>query len=94
MIFEPKKGGSFFDPPPNPPPHLRQNLKTVGFKWGVLGGSGRKAHWGMCTLDKKMILKRVQLTIQPLGVGYTNRLKKAQDGGGMWRFPLYMPAWL
>ena len=36
MIFDPKKGGSFFEPPP--PPHLPQNLKKVGFKWG--GGSG------------------------------------------------------
>ena len=92
MIFDPKKGGSFFDrtptPPPHPAPHLRQNLKKVGFKWGgFLGGSAPKTHWGMCLMDKIMILQGVKLTIQPLGVGYANRPKKAQNGGVCGVFP-------
>ena len=79
MIFDPKKGGSFLPPPP---PHLPQNLKKVGFKWGgVLGGSGPKTHWGMRLLDKIMILQGVKLTIQPLGVGYANSFQKGQNGG-------------
>ena len=84
MIFDPKKrGGHFFDifDPPPTPPHLPQNLKKVGFKWGGLGGSGPKTHWGMRLLDKIMILQGVKLTIQPLGVGYANRPKKAKMGG-------------
>ena len=40
-----------------------------------------------------MFLQGVKLTIQPLGVGYANRPKKAPNGG-MWRFPLYTIAWL
>ena len=72
--------GSIVDPPPHP--HLPQNLKRVGFKWGGSGGkSGPKTHWGMRLLDKIMILQGVKLTIQPLGVGYANRPKKAQNGG-------------
>ena len=55
---------------------------------GVWGGSGPKTHWGMRLLDKIMILQGVKLTIQPHGVGYANRPKKAKMGGGMWRFPL------
>ena len=74
MIFDPKKGGSFLTPPP-------QKFQKVGFKWGVLGGSGPKTHWGMRFLDKIMILQGVKQTIQPLGVGYANRPKKAQNGG-------------
>ena len=75
-------GGSFFDPPPPPPPPpLPQNLKKVGFKWGGSGGSGPKTHWGMRLLDKIMILQGVKPTIQPLGVGYVNRPKKAKMGG-------------
>ena len=59
----------------------------MGFKWGGgLGGSGPKTHWGMRLLDKIMILQGVKLTIEPLGVGYANRPKKAKMGG-MWRFP-------
>ena len=84
MIFDPKKGGSFFDHPhpSSPPPHLPQNLKKVGFKWGGggLGGSGPKTHWGMRVLKKIMILQGVKQTIQPLGVGYANSPKKAQNG--------------
>ena len=38
-------------------------------------------HWGMRLLDKIMNLQGVKLTIQPLGVGYANRPKKAQKGG-------------
>ena len=91
MIFDPKKGGSIFDPSPQPPPppHLPQNLKKVGFKWGALGGSGPKSHWGMCLLDKIMILQGVKPTIQPLGVGYANRPKKAQNGGYVAFSPIY-----
>ena len=91
MIFNPKKGtvifSTFLTPPPTPPtppppPHLPQNLKKVGFKWGgSRGGSGPKTHWGMRLLDKIMILQGVKLTIQPLGVGYANRPKKAKMGG-------------
>ena len=61
LIFDPKKGASFFrhlDPPP--PPTLPQNLKKVGFKWG---GSGPKTHRGMCLLDQMMFLQGVRLTI-------------------------------
>ena len=84
VIFDPKKGGVIFlNPPPQPPPppHLPENLKKVGFKWGGLGGSGPKTHWGMRLLDKIMILQGVKLTIQPFGVGYANRPKKAKNGG-------------
>ena len=48
MIFDPKKGGVFFSTFLSPPPHLPQNLKKVGFKWGGLGGSGLKTHGRMC----------------------------------------------
>ena len=95
MIFHPKKGGViFFDiltpPLTPPPPHLPQNLKKVGFKWGGgSGGSGPKTHWGMRLLDKIMILQGVKLTIQPLGVGYANRLKKAKTGGYVAFSPIY-----
>ena len=84
MIFDPKKGGSFFAPPPLP-----QNLKKVGFKWGGVWGSGPKTHWGMRLLDKIMILQGVKLTIQPLGVGYANRPKKAKMGGYVAFSPIY-----
>ena len=50
------------------PPYLPQNLKKLSFAWGSLGGSGPKTHWGMCLLDKRMILQGGKLTIQPLGV--------------------------
>ena len=82
MIFGPKKwGGHFFDifdPPPTPPPPPLKSGFQVG---GVGGGSGPKTHWGMHLLDKIMILQGVELTIQPLGVGYANRPKKAKMGG-------------
>ena len=84
--FRPKKGGGHFL---TPPPHLPQNLKKVGFKWGGLGGSGPKTHWGMRLLDKIMILQGVKLTIEPLGVGYVNRPKKAQNGGYVAFSPIY-----
>ena len=94
MIFKKRGGGHFFDifEPPPPPPHtsLKTSKKWVSSGGGSVGGP----HWGMCLLDKIMILQGVKLTIQPLGVGYANRPKKAQNGGGMWRFPLYTPAWL
>ena len=81
MIFDPIKGG--FIPPP-PPPHLPQNLKKVTGRgdWVGGGGSGPKTRWGMCLLDKIMILQGVKLTIRALGVGYANGPEKAQNGGG------------
>ena len=40
-----------------------------------------------------MILQGVKLTIQPLGVGYANRPKKAQKGGVCGVFPfIRLPA--
>ena len=89
--FRPKKrGGSFFDPHPTPPtPPLPQNLKKVGFKWGGLGQSGPKTHWGMRLLDKIMILQGVKLTIQPLGVGYANSPKNAKIRGYVAFSPIY-----
>ena len=36
-----------------------------------------------------MILQGVKLTIQPLGVGYANRPKKAQMGGYVAFSPIY-----
>ena len=81
MIFDPKKGGSqFFYDIFDPPPSLRSSKKWVSSEGG-LGGSGPKTHWGMCLLNKIMILQRVKLTIRPLGVGYVNRPKKSQNGG-------------
>ena len=87
MIFDPKKGGVIFSTfltPPHPPPPK---------KWvssgGGLGGSGPKSHWGMRLLDKIMILQGVKLTIQPLGVGYANRPKKAKMGGYVAFSPIY-----
>ena len=76
------------DPPPTPPT-LLENLKKVGFKWGGLGGSGPKTHWGMHLLDKIMILQGVKLTIQPLGVGYANRPKKAKMAWYVAFSPIY-----
>ena len=48
MIFDPKKGGSFFPtfltpPHPHPPPH---RLQKVGFKWGGSGGVRTKNSLG------------------------------------------------
>ena len=94
LAWGPRRSPAAPPPPPSPHPHtFLKNLKKLGFKWGGLGESGPKTHWGMCLLDKMMILQGVKLTIQPLGVGYANRPKKAQNGGGG-RFPLYIPAWL
>ena len=91
MIFHPKKGGSFFDifdPPHTPPPPSKP--QKSGFQvGGGLGGSGPKTHWGMCLLNKIMILQGVKLTIQPLGVGYANRPKKAKMGGYVVFSPIY-----
>ena len=47
----------------------------------------------MRLLDKIMILQGVEPTIQPLGVGYVNRPKKAQNGGVCGVFP-YVLAYL
>ena len=90
MIFDPKKrGGHFFDifdPPPSPPSKPQKSGYQVG--GGGLGRCGPKTHWGMRLLDKIMILQGVK-QMRPLEVRYTNSPKKAQKGGGMWRFPLY-----
>ena len=85
MIFDPKRGGGHF----LTPPHLPQNLKKVGFKWGGGRGGGvwTKNSLGMRLSDKIMILQGVKVTIQPLGVGYANRPKKAQNGGVCGVFP-------
>ena len=83
MIFDPKNGGGhFLTPSPHPPtpPSLKTSKKWVS-SGGGLGGSGPKTHWGMRLLDKIMILQGVKPTIQPLGVGYANRPKKAKMGG-------------
>ena len=55
---------------------------------------GPKTHRGMRLLDKIMILQRVKPTNQPLGVGYANRPKKAQNGGYVAFSHIYGPAWL
>ena len=92
MIFDPKKKGgvifSTFLTPPHPPPPPSKPQKS-GFQvgGGGGGGSGPKTHWGMRLLDKIMILQGGKLTIQPLGVGYANRPKKAQNGGVCGVFP-------
>ena len=63
----------------------------MGFKWGKggggLGASTRKTHWGMCLLNKIMILQWVKQTFQPLEEGYANMPKKAQKGGVCGVFP-------
>ena len=90
LDFRPQKKGGH--PPRAPPPHLPQNLKKVGFKWGGGlggGGGGPKPHWAMRLLDKIMILQGVKLTIQPLGVGYANSPKKAKMGGYVAFSPIY-----
>ena len=70
------------------PPHLPQKLKKVGFKSMGGGGASRSGLiWGMRLLDKIINLQRVKLTIQPLGVGYSNGPKKAQNGGVCGVFP-------
>ena len=66
---------------PKPP---KSGLQVGG---GGLGGCELKTHWGMRLLDKMKVLQGVKLTIQPLGVGYANRPKKAQKGGVCGVFP-------
>ena len=91
MIFDPKKRGGrgfsdIFDPPTPPAPPSR--------KWvshgGGLGGSRPKTHWGMCLLDKIMILQGVKQTIHRLEEGYANRPK---NGGYVVFSPIRGPAW-
>ena len=77
MIFDPKKEGSLLTPLPT---SLEASKKWVS-SGGGLGGSGLESHYGMRVLDKIMILQGVKLTIQPLGVGYVNRPKKAKMAG-------------
>ena len=94
VIFDPKKGGviffGIFDPPPPTQPHppLKGSKKWVS-SGGGLGGSGPKTHSGMRLLDKTRILQGLKLTIQPLGVGYANRPKKAKMGVYVAFSPLY-----
>ena len=92
MIFHSKKrgGGHFFDifdTRPHPP-HLTENLKKVGFKWG---GPDQKLIGGCVCWTKKMImiLQKVKPTIQPLGVGYANSPKKAKMGAYVAFSPIY-----
>ena len=88
--FRPKKRGgwSFSDTNPPPTPPSLKSSKKVGFKWGEgILGVRTKTHWGMCLFDKIMILQGVKLTAQPLGVGYTNKPKNAQNGGVCGVFP-------
>ena len=89
MIFDPKKGGVVFSDILDPP-HPPLKAPKSGFQVGRgLGGSGPKTHWGMRLLDKIMILQGVKLKIQPLGVGYANRPKKAKMGGYVAFSPTY-----
>ena len=75
-------------------PSLKTSKKWVS-SGGGLGGSGPKPHWGMRLLDKIMILQGVKLIIQPLGVGYANRPKKAKMRGYVAFSPyISLPAWL
>ena len=67
--------------PSTPPPTSLKTSEKWASTGGGRGGSGPKTHWGMRLLDKIMILQGVKLTIQPLGVGYANRPKKAKMGG-------------
>ena len=73
----------FWSGPPQTPP-LETNFFEV-----LRGVGGPKTHWGMCLLDKIMIFQGVKLTIQPLGVGYATRPKKAQNGGYLAFSPIY-----
>ena len=79
-------GNAFLTLPSPHPTSLKSPKKWVS-SGGGLQGSGPKTHWGMRSLDKIMILQGIKLTIQPLGVGYANRPKKAQNGGVCGVFP-------
>ena len=70
-----------------PPPHLPQNLKKVGFKWGGSRGVWTKNSLGDAFIGQNNDFTGVKLTIQPLGVGYANSPKKAQNGGVCGVFP-------
>ena len=83
-----KRGVLFLDPPPISPTSLGRSKKGVS-SGGGLGASGPKTHWAVRLLDKKIILQRVKVTIQPLGVGYANRPKKAQNGVYVAFSPVY-----
>ena len=81
-------GGLFFSTILTTPPHLPP--QKSGFQvggGGVWVRSGPKTLWGMHLLDKIMILQGVKLTGQPLGIGYANQPKKAQNGGVCGGFP-------
>ena len=81
--FQSKKRGGRYRTPP-----LKTSKNWVS-SGGGLGGSGPRTHWGIRLLDKIMILQVVKLTIQPLGVGYANRPKKAQNRGYVVFSPIY-----
>ena len=87
MIFNPKRGGQFFDipPPPTPSQPQKSGFQVVGSR-----ASGPKTQGGMHFLDKIMILQGVQ----PIEVGYANSPKKAQKGGYVVFSPIYGLAWL
>ena len=90
MILDPPKRGVHFLTTPPLPPAPASKPQTGGFQvGGGLEGSGPKTHCGMRLLDKIMILQGVKLTIQPLGVGYANRPKEAQNGGYVAFSPIY-----
>ena len=90
-----KKGGSFFDPPttpPPPPPQPPSKPQKSGFQMGG-GGSGgvrTKNSLGDVLIGQNNDFQGVKLTIQPLVVGYANRPKKAQNGGYVAFFPIYL----
>ena len=83
--FRPKKGGGHFLPPPPFMTPQKSGFQVGG--GGLGGGYGPKTHWGMRLLDKIMILQGVKATIEPHGVGYANRPKKAQNRGVCGSFP-------
>ena len=72
----------------NPTPHLppHPNPHDASKKWvssgGFQGGSRQKTHWGAHVLDKRMTLRGVKPSIQPLGVEYSYRPKNTQNEGG------------
>ena len=87
MIFNPKKGGgNFFDIFDPRPPSLKTSKKWVS-SGGGWGGPDQKLIGGCVYWTKIMILQGVKLTIQPLGVAYANRPKKAPNGGVCGVFP-------
>ena len=79
----------------DPPPPLKKSQFQVG-GGGAMVASKTNNHRGIRLFDKIMILQGVKPTIPPLGVGYANRRKKAQNGGGgdVVYSHVYGPAWI